>query len=139
MEVKELLLKLEALEEENERLRKDCSILVQSNQEYRKENEQLRKKVKDWKFINDIQEKEIDALKEALKEKEYVEEENKQLRQTVHNLKQEPTNKDWDLLVEKCAELSQKNVELWEKIGELQKCKKDSPTKMENTMTKNKN
>ena len=92
---------LNQLSDENEQLRNDCSILVQSNQEYRKENEQLR--------------------------------------QTISNLKQEPTNKDWDLLVQKCAELSQKNVELWEKIGELQKCKKDSPTKMENTMTKNKN
>ena len=34
---------LNELHEENQRLKNDCSILVQSNQEYRKENEQLQK------------------------------------------------------------------------------------------------
>ena len=34
---------LNELNEENQRLKNDCSILVQSNQEYRKENEQLQK------------------------------------------------------------------------------------------------
>lgn len=33
---------LNELHEENQRLKNDCSILVQSNQEYRKENEQLQ-------------------------------------------------------------------------------------------------
>lgn len=33
------------LAEENQRLKNDCSILVQSNQEYRKENEQLKQLV----------------------------------------------------------------------------------------------
>ena len=39
----ELCKLLNELYEENQRLRNDCSILVQSNQEYRKENEQLRR------------------------------------------------------------------------------------------------
>lgn len=34
---------LNTLNDENEQLKKDCSILVQSNQEYRKENEKLKK------------------------------------------------------------------------------------------------
>ena len=34
---------LNELHEENQQLKNDCSILVQSNQEYRKENEQLQK------------------------------------------------------------------------------------------------
>lgn len=46
--------------------------------------------------------------------------ENEQLRQTISNLKQEPTNKDWDLLVQKCAELSKRNIELHEQLGETQ-------------------
>ena len=37
---------LNELNEENQRLKNDCSILVQSNQEYRKENEQLKKELK---------------------------------------------------------------------------------------------
>lgn len=38
----ELCKLLNELYEENQRLRNDCSILVQSNQEYRKENDDLR-------------------------------------------------------------------------------------------------
>ena len=34
---------LNELHEENQQLKNDCGILVQSNQEYRKENEQLRR------------------------------------------------------------------------------------------------
>ena len=37
--------RLNRLEEENKQLINDCSILVQSNQEYRKENEQLKNKI----------------------------------------------------------------------------------------------
>ena len=40
---KEVVDLLNELNEENQRLKNDCSILVQSNQEYRKENEQLQK------------------------------------------------------------------------------------------------
>ena len=38
---------LNELAEENQQLKNDCSILVQSNQEYRKENEQLKQSNKD--------------------------------------------------------------------------------------------
>ena len=41
----EIVIMLNKLWEENEQLRKDCTILVQSNQEYRKENEQLKNKL----------------------------------------------------------------------------------------------
>ena len=43
------------LAEENQRLKNDCSILVQSNQEYRKENEQLKER-------NNRQAKQLDNL-----------------------------------------------------------------------------
>lgn len=38
---------LNDLDEENKQLQNDCSILVQSNQEYRKENEQLKIRFKE--------------------------------------------------------------------------------------------
>ena len=41
--------KFNELAEENQRLKNDCSILVQSNQEYRKENEQLKEENKELK------------------------------------------------------------------------------------------
>ena len=45
LKVNECVILLNKLNDENEQLRKDCTILVQSNQEYRKENEQLRQQV----------------------------------------------------------------------------------------------
>lgn len=40
---------LNELNEKNQRLKNDCSILIQSNQGYRKENEQLRQELKEIK------------------------------------------------------------------------------------------
>ena len=42
---------LNELNEENQRLKNDCSILIQSNQEYRKENEQLKKRLEHYKEV----------------------------------------------------------------------------------------
>jgi FtsZ-binding cell division protein ZapB len=42
-----LQLELQRVEEENEQLRHDATILIQSNQDYRKENEQLKKQLMD--------------------------------------------------------------------------------------------
>ena len=42
---------LNELNEENQRLKNDCNILVQSNQEYRKENEQLKKRLEHYKEV----------------------------------------------------------------------------------------
>ena len=44
--VEQLVDLLNELAEENQQLINDCSILVQSNQEYRKENEQLKQLIK---------------------------------------------------------------------------------------------
>ena len=41
---------LNELHEENEQLRHDATILIQSNQDYRKENEQLKKEILWWKY-----------------------------------------------------------------------------------------
>jgi len=57
----ELCKLLNELNEENQRLKNDCSILVQSNQEYRKENEQLRKE-------NERQNNEIKLLRKKITE-----------------------------------------------------------------------
>ena len=43
----ELCILLNELHEENEQLRHDATILIQSNQDYRKENEQLKKQLMD--------------------------------------------------------------------------------------------
>ena len=36
--------------DENEQLKNDCGVLVQSNQDYRKENEQLKKEIEELKW-----------------------------------------------------------------------------------------
>lgn len=72
-----------------------------------------------YKCIADIQKQELYTSKEEICDLlNQLNDENEQLRQTVHNLKQEPTQKDWDLLVQKCAELSKRNIKLWERLGE---------------------
>ena len=42
---------LNSLTDENEQLKKDCTVLIHHNQEYRKENEQLKQKINN---INEI-------------------------------------------------------------------------------------
>ena len=58
--------KLNELAEENQRLKNDCSILVQSNQEYRKENEELKKENKKLKGLIDLFAQDICDLTEIL-------------------------------------------------------------------------
>ena len=52
--------KLDELAEENQQLKNDCGILIQSNQEIRKENEQLKDENKELK--NDKEQLSIDFL-----------------------------------------------------------------------------
>lgn len=59
---------LNELNEENQRLKNDCSILVQSNQEYRKENEQLKQKIQRWKTLYELKDKEVTARVKRLNE-----------------------------------------------------------------------
>jgi len=47
----ELATKCSYLKKENEQLKHDATVLIYSNQEYRKENEQLKEEIKD---LNDI-------------------------------------------------------------------------------------
>lgn len=56
--------KLNELAEENQQLKNDCSILVQSNQEYRKENEQLQER-------NNRQAKQLNDLYKLIEEKDW--------------------------------------------------------------------
>jgi len=53
---------LNELAEENQRLKNDCSILVQSNQEYRKENEQLKNKIDVLEDDNETYHKSLEKL-----------------------------------------------------------------------------
>ena len=52
------------LEKENEQLRHDATILIQSNQDYRNENEQLKQR-------NDRQAKQLDRLYHLIEEKDW--------------------------------------------------------------------
>ena len=62
----DLLDELNRLSDENEQLKKDATILVYSNQEYRGENEQLKKELgefKKWeKYIGDVKREELDRV-----------------------------------------------------------------------------
>ena len=110
MKVKELMLKCEGLEQRNLEM-------IDEKWELRGKLRKAEAKLEKYEWALDVKQKYI----------EKVEKENEQLRQSI------------DSMIETSAEISKRNVELWEKIGELQKCKKDSPTKMGNTMTKDKN
>lgn len=67
---------LNELHEENQQLKNDCGILVQSNQEYRKENKQLRHEI------------EIEEKWQLEKDKYYVKikEENEKLKKEIRRL-----------------------------------------------------
>ena len=64
------------LYKENEQLRHDATILIQSNQDYRKENEQLKQSISDWSGSYD----------ELYEDTKKLEEENEQLK---HQLQQQ--------------------------------------------------
>ena len=54
--------KFNELAEENQLLKNDCSILVQSNQEYRKENEQLKNKIDVLEDDNETYHKSLEKI-----------------------------------------------------------------------------
>ena len=56
--------KVQKLAKENEQLRHDATILIQSNQDYRKENEQLKQR-------NDRQAKQLDRLYQLISQKDW--------------------------------------------------------------------
>ena len=56
---------LNELAEENQQLKNDCSILVQSNQDYRKENEQLKQVIKE---VLKLLEEEVDIFSDKATE-----------------------------------------------------------------------
>ena len=64
MSIGEVLEMLNNLYDENEQLKNDCGILVQSNQDYRKENEQLKS------FKNDVHDLINELIKKAEKDVE---------------------------------------------------------------------
>ena len=69
---------LNELADENEQLKKDCTVLVYHNQDYRKENEQLKKRNNNqynqltelWQIIEEENWEKLIAMKKQLKEDE---------------------------------------------------------------------
>lgn len=93
----ELCKLLNELHEENQRLKNDCSILVQSNQEYKEENEQLKayKLYEDNKRLQSI----IAGLK---KENEQLKKENDDFHKSIKEYEdlRKRLNKDKSRLIE---------------------------------------
>ena len=90
------------LHEENEQLKHDATVLICSNQEYRKENEQLKSELSE----KDIQ---LDFLKAENSHMSNLVNENKQLKQLAEG--------NEELLLKVMSYLHDNHYDIWEEVN----------------------
>lgn len=84
--VEQLVDLLNQLNNENEQLKKDCTVLIYHNQEYRKENEQLKNEIEKIAYANEDLLKEKRQWKKLSDEYAKLSYENEQLKSRVEYL-----------------------------------------------------
>ena len=100
--------KLNELSDENERLRKDCTALVYSNQKYRKKNELLKADLEYFNTAYEVEERGLNVTpemctisspipnrKELFKENKQLKDENKELKEQLDSVTQLIGKADW--------------------------------------------
>lgn len=114
---------LKELKQENEQLKKDSTILILVNQDYRKENEQLKQQING---LNEEKDQLIQCYNNNLNEMDAVADDNRQLQKENERLKRKiqrertsftKTHERWGKEAEnKIKELSEENEQLQETI-----------------------